>query len=246
MKLQFFGAAQMVTGSCYLLETGGTKVLIDCGLYQGGKDIKERNYQKFLFKPSELNYVLLTHAHTDHSGLVPKLFKEGYKGAVLATQATLDLCRIMLPDSGHIQEMEVERKNRRRARVGEPPLSPIYTVEEAVGCIKHFKGYDYNQEISLTDNLRIRFQDAGHILGSSIIEVWVKEGDIEQKLVFSGDIGNQNQPYIQDPACLNEAGYVIMESTYGNRLHDDTQDKLAKLKEIVNATFQRGGNLIIP
>lgn len=246
MKLQFFGAAQMVTGSCYLLETNGHKVLIDCGLYQGSKEIKERNYQKFPFNPREISHCLLTHAHTDHTGLIPKLFKDGYGGPVIATQATVELCKIMLPDSGHIQEMEVERKNRKRARANLPPINPIYIAEEAAECIKYFRGVDYNQVIEIFPGLEVRFQDAGHILGSSMIEVWVTEEEKQYKLIFSGDIGNTHQPFLKDPSCLGDADYVIMESTYGNRLHETGVDKLEVLKKIINDTFERGGNVIIP
>ncbi len=236
----------MVTGSCYLLETSQHKILIDCGLYQGNKETKERNYHSFPFNPGEISHCLLTHAHTDHSGLIPKLFKDGYSGKVTTTQATMELCKIMLPDSGHIQEMEVERKNRKRARAGLSPLNPIYTADEAAECLKNFKGVEYNEVIQLYPEVQIRFKDAGHILGSANIEVWVTEGNQQNKLVFSGDIGNTHQPYIEDPSCLEAADYVIMESTYGNRLHETGVDKLDILKEVINDTFQRGGNVIIP
>jgi metallo-beta-lactamase family protein len=236
----------MVTGSCYLLETGGHKILIDCGLFQGNKQIKERNYGDFPFSPKEIALVLLTHAHTDHTGLVPKLYKNGYQGPVYATHATIELCQIMLPDSGHIQEMEVERKNRKFTRAGLPLLSPIYTAEEATSCLKYFKGVDYKQKIELLPGLEVCFQDAGHILGSAMIEVWVTEGNQTMKLVFSGDIGNAPEPYLEQPSCIPESDYLIMESTYGNRLHGDTSDRLYKFKKIINETFDRGGNLIIP
>jgi len=246
MQLQFLGAAQMVTGSCYLLETNGQKVLIDCGLYQGSSHIKERNYQDFPFNPQEIVHCLLTHAHTDHTGLIPKLYKDGYSGPVTATKATVELCEIMLPDSGHIQEMEVERKNRKRARANLPPLNPIYTSLEAAECIRHFRGVEYKQLVEIFPGLEVRFQDAGHILGSSMIEVWVTEGEKKYKLIFSGDIGNTHQPFINDPSCLQDADFVVMESTYGNRLHGTGVDKLEILKQVVNDTYERGGNLIIP
>lgn len=246
MNLTFLGAAQMVTGSCYLLETRGHKILIDCGLFQGNKHIKEKNYNKFPFSPRDISLVLLTHAHTDHTGLVPKLFKNGYTGPVYTTHATIELCKIMLPDSGHIQEMEVERKNRKFSRAGLPLLSPIYTAEEAADCLKYFKGVEYRQKKELLPGLEVCFQDAGHILGSAMIEVWVTEGAHTLKFVFSGDIGNAPEPYLEQPTCIPESDYLIMESTYGNRLHGDTSDRLNKFKEVINETFAKGGNLVIP
>ncbi|MDQ7092967.1 MBL fold metallo-hydrolase [Desulfosporosinus sp. PR] len=246
MNLTFLGAAQMVTGSCYLLETGGHKILIDCGLFQGNKHIKDKNYNEFPFSPQEISLVLLTHAHTDHSGLIPKLYKNGYKGPVYTTHATIELCQIMLPDSGHIQEMEVERKNRKLTRAGLPLLSPIYTSEEAAGCLKYFKGVEYRKKLELLPGLEVCFQDAGHILGSAMIEVWVTEGEQTLKFVFSGDIGNAPEPYLEQPACIPESDYIIMESTYGNRIHGDTSDRLNKFKEVINETFAKGGNLVIP
>lgn len=246
MKVQFVGAAKMVTGSCYLLETQGKKVLIDCGLYQGSRQVKERNYGAFPFSPKEISCCLLTHAHTDHTGLVPKLFKEGFRGPVLATKATVELCKIMLPDSGHIQEMEVERKNRKLARAGQPLLVPIYTAEEALDCTRYFKGVDYDEIVELFPGLQVRFRDAGHILGSAMLEVWVNEDGQERKLVFSGDIGNKDQPYVKNPSCLESADYIIMESTYGNRLHEDEADRQQQFKRIIKETMAAGGNLVIP
>jgi metallo-beta-lactamase family protein len=246
LKLQFIGAAKMVTGSCYLLEVNQHKILIDCGLYQGSRAIRERNYQDFPFDSKEIAYCLITHAHTDHTGLVPKLFKDGFKGQVIATKATVELCKIMLPDSGHIQEMEVERKNRKRFRAGLTPLNPIYTAQEAADCIEHFRGVEYDESIDIFPDFRIRFRDAGHILGSAMIEIWVTEDGKEEKFVFSGDIGNDDQPYIHDPSTIIEADYIVMESTYGNRFHGNTVDKMQKLKTIIEETFKRGGKLIIP
>ncbi|WP_227766250.1 MBL fold metallo-hydrolase RNA specificity domain-containing protein [Zhaonella formicivorans] len=245
-NLKFYGASRMVTGSCYLLEAGGLKILIDCGMFQGSKSLKERNYGDFPFSPASIDYLILTHAHIDHSGLIPKLCKNGFQGQVITTKATAELASVMLPDSGYIQEMEVERKNRKYARAGKPLIKPIYTAEDARECLKFFKTVEYNQQLSLSPEITLRFQDAGHILGSAMAEIWVKEHNNEFKIVFSGDIGNYNQPIIRDPATILEADYVVMESTYGNRLHEHNEDKLDMLTGIIKETFSRGGNLIIP
>lgn len=236
----------MVTGSCYLLETGSHRIMVDCGLFQGRKNITAKNYGKFGFVPQDISAVLLTHAHTDHTGLVPKLYKSGYNGPVYTTPATIELCRIMLPDSGHLQEMEIERKNRKLKRAGLPLLEPIYTSEEALNCLKNFHGVEYDQKIELFPGIEVRFRDAGHILGSAMIEIWVHEENETCKLVFSGDIGNAPEPYLENPTCIQESDYVIMESTYGNRLHEDSRNRLNKFRDVINETFARGGNLVIP
>jgi len=247
LKLKFLGASGFVTGSCFLLETNDTKFLVDCGMFQGPKSIKELNYGDFPFNPSEIDFLLLTHAHIDHSGLIPKLYKKGFSGSTYCTAATHQLASIMLPDSGYIQEMEVERKNRKAIRAGKPLLEPIYTAADALNCIKYFQNIEYNQEVNITPKIRIRFQDAGHILGSSTIEIWIQEGMKNLKIVFSGDIGNLDQPIINDPTYIADADYVVMESTYGDRLHaKTTTNKLEQLSTIINDSLSRGGNLIIP
>jgi metallo-beta-lactamase family protein len=246
VEITFYGAAKTVTGSCHLIDTGKTKIMVDCGMFQGSKKIKERNYGDFPFDPTQIEYLLLTHAHIDHSGLIPKLVKHGFKGQIIATGATLDLCSIMLPDSGHIQEMEVERKNRKLKRAGEPLLEPIYTSQDAYKAMKYFKGIDYGLVIALNDNISVRFNDAGHIMGSAIIEIWIKQREQTLKIVFSGDLGNYNQPIINDPVTIDEADFLIMESTYGNRLHKDSGDKEELLFKIIKETFDKGGNVIIP
>ncbi|SHE56383.1 MBL fold metallo-hydrolase RNA specificity domain-containing protein [Desulforamulus putei] len=247
MYIQFLGAAETVTGSCFLVDTGLTRLLVDCGLFQGSKEIKERNYRNFPIAPSSVDYVLLTHAHIDHSGLLPKFIKHGFKGRVIATSATVDLCEILLPDCGHIQEMEVERKNRKYRRQGRKLIEPIYTAADGANALKYFERVNYNETISVSPDVKICFRDAGHILGSSMIEMWVRENDgKETKLVFSGDIGNTDQPFIKDPAFIAEADYVIMESTYGNRLHQDADNKLELLQKAIVDTYNKGGKLIIP
>ena len=247
MQITFLGAAQTVTGSCYLVETADKKIMVDCGMFQGPRIIRERNYEPFAVAPQTVDYLLLTHAHIDHSGQVPRLFKHGFKGRALATDASVDLLEIMLPDSGHIQEMEVERMNRKAMRAGRKALAPIYTAEDGYQCVKNFERVQYNQIINLDDEISVRFMDAGHILGSAILEMWVKEGAQQTKLVFSGDLGSIDKPYVKDPTVIEEADYLLIESTYGNRLHKDKDvDRSDKLLEIIEATYRKGGNLVIP
>lgn len=246
MRLEFLGAAHTVTGSCYLLETGEDRYLVDCGMFQGSKRIREYNYEEFSFNPADIDGVLLTHAHVDHCGMIPKLVREGFKGTVYATQSTCDLAKIMLPDSAHIQESDAEMLNRKGQRRGDAPVEqPLYGINDALDALKQFSPVPYNEELKLSDNLRVVFRDAGHILGSAILEVYVKENDKETKLVFSGDLGQPNQPLLKDPTIIQGADFVLMESTYGDRLHQ-LYDKETALIEIVNETMDRGGNLIIP
>ena len=246
IKITFCGAAQMVTGSCYLLETAEKKFLVDCGMFQGTREIRELNYGLFPFAPAEIDFVLLTHAHIDHSGLIPKLYKEGFHGSTYATNGTVDLAGVMLPDSGHIQEMEVERKNRKFLRVGKELITPIYTSQDAMDCARYFKKSDYDQETSPAPGIRFIFRDAGHILGSAILEIWIKEGDKETKIVFTGDLGRTDRPVVKDAVQIAEADYLVMESTYGDRKHEDVGENEKKLREAINDTFRRGGNVIIP
>ncbi|MCL6447822.1 MAG: MBL fold metallo-hydrolase [Armatimonadetes bacterium] len=250
MRIRFLGAARMVTGSCFLLEAGAVRIMVDCGMFQGPRFIRENNYRPFSIPPQSVDYLLLTHAHIDHSGLIPKLVKQGFRGKIFATAATVDLCSVMLPDSGYIQEMEVERLNRKNRRAGRPEVEPIYTAEDARNCLSLFQPVNYGEELPLTAKISARFLDAGHILGSSVIELSVQEGENRTRLVFSGDLGNENKPYLNDPVSLTEADYLIMESTYGDRLHDGQEsrpeDRRRLLREIVWGTYRKGGNLIIP
>ncbi|PRR75575.1 MBL fold metallo-hydrolase RNA specificity domain-containing protein [Neomoorella humiferrea] len=246
INLHFYGAAGTVTGSCYLLDNGHYRILIDRGLFQGSKAIKERNYGPFPFNPATIDALVLTHAHIDHCGLIPKLYLGGFKGPVFATPATIELAAALLPDSGHIQEMEVERKNRKNSRAGLPLLTPIYTAAQAAECLQFFQSLDYQNEKEILPGFRLRFQDAGHILGSAIAELWVKDGAEEIKITFSGDLGNPGQPIVKDPTPIESTDYLIMESTYGNRRHNTQGDKIELLKEIINKTMKKGGNLVIP
>ena len=246
MKITFLGATKTVTGSNYLVEATGKKFLVDCGMWQGRNELEEENFQDFDFNPAEIDFMLLTHAHIDHSGRIPKLYNEGFRNPVYAHKATCDLCSIMLPDSGHIQEMEVEWQNRKRERKGEKPLPPLYTAEDAARCLEIFVPIQYDEIIEVSPEIHVRFNDAGHMLGSSIIEVWAKEGKKEEKIVFSGDIGNNDMPLLNEPTMIESADYVIMESTYGSRLHIRNDQKAELFLKIVSETLDNGGNVVIP
>ena len=246
MKVTFLGATKTVTGSNFLVEGAGKKFLVDCGMYQGSASDEYENEEPFLFDVNEIDFMLLTHAHIDHSGRIPKLYKEGYRNKVIATKATCDLCSIMLPDSGHIQEMEVEWKNRKRERKGEDPLPPLYTAEEAAKSLEIFSPVNYDEIIDIDDNIKVRFNDAGHMLGSAIIEVWVTENEKTEKIVFTGDLGNNDIPLLSPPTMIEDADYLVMESTYGNRLHIRNDDKASLFLDIVYETLEKGGTVVIP
>ena len=243
MKLTFFGAAKSVTGSCHCVEVCGKKILIDCGLQQG-KD--ERDNSVFDFAANYIDYVVVTHAHIDHSGRLPLLIKQGFQGQIFATRLTGQLMTIMLQDSAHIQEMEAQYKNQKGQRAGKEPVDPLYTVADALEVADRLVTAEYDETLELFEGCKIRFVDAGHLLGSSCVEMWLNEDGVEKKLLFSGDLGNINQPVIRDPSFIDGADYVIMESTYGNRNHDSVTSYTAALAEIIDDTFSRGGNVIIP
>ena len=246
MKVTFLGATKTVTGSNFLVEGAGKKFLVDCGMYQGSGADEYENEEPFLFDVNEIDFMLLTHAHIDHSGRIPKLYNEGYRNKVIATKATCDLCAIMLPDSGHIQEMEVEWKNRKRERKGEDPLPPLYTAEDAAKSLEIFSPVKYDEIIDIDENIKVRFNDAGHMLGSSIIEVWVTENGKTEKIVFTGDLGNNDIPLLSPPTMIEDADYLVMESTYGNRLHIRNDDKASLFLDIVYETLEKGGTVVIP
>ncbi|MEG2083763.1 MAG: MBL fold metallo-hydrolase, partial [Oscillospiraceae bacterium] len=237
------GAAHEVTGSCFLLEACGKNILIDCGMEQG-KDIYEN--QSIPVSPTDLDCILLTHAHIDHSGKIPMLFKNGCKAPIYATEATNDLCDIMLKDSAHIQESEAEWRSRKARRSGESAYEPLYTTEDALLALKAFRPCHYGEELALFDGVKARYTDVGHLLGSAVIELWVNESGETKKLVFSGDIGNRNQPILRDPSYVESGDFVVMESTYGDRSHGPFPDYVAQLTEIMQKTFDRGGNVVIP
>ena len=243
MKITFIGATHEVTGSCYYLEAAGKKFLVDCGMEQGPDYYENKDIP---VPPGELDFVLLTHAHMDHSGNLPAIYAKGFQGPVYATEATCNLCDIMLRDSAHIQMFEAEWRNRKAKRQGKPEFVPAYTMEDALGVIRNFVGCPYETGIILGEGLRVKFIDAGHLLGSSSIEVNICEAGVEKTIVFSGDIGNKNQPLIKDPAYFRKADYVVMESTYGDRSHGERPDYVRLLADVIQETFDRGGNVVIP
>lgn len=243
MNLTFLGAAHEVTGSCYYLEACGKHILIDCGMEQGPDEYENQDIPVI---PSQIDYVFLTHAHIDHSGKLPLLYRNGFKGTIYSTSATDDLCNIMLRDSAHIQMFEAEWRNRKAKRSGHTPYVPLYDMDDANGVLERFRGFEYGKTIDVTDGIQIRFTDVGHLLGSASIEIWLTESNISKKIVFSGDIGNLNQPLIRDPQYIKEADYVIMESTYGDRSHKESPNYTEELAKIIQSTFDRGGNVVIP
>ena len=246
MKITFLGATKMVTGSNFLVEGAGKKFLVDCGMYQGGDRDEMQNHEPFAYDVNKIDFMLLTHAHIDHSGRIPKLYKEGYRNPVITTKATRDLCSIMLPDSGHIQEQEIEWRNRKRKREGKEPLPPLYTAQDGIDTMEIFKPVNYDEIIEIDPNIYVRFNDAGHMLGSAIIEIWVKEDGKETKAVFTGDLGNNDIPLLSSPTMIETADYLVMESTYGGRLHMRNDDKANLFLNIVSETLDKGGTVVIP
>lgn len=235
-----------MTGSATLLEKDSLKWLVDCGMFQGGKEIEKRNHATRSYHPEALSFILLTHAHIDHSGLIPKLAREGFLGKVICTHATLDLCEVMLRDSGHIQETEAEWQSRKSKRSGGNEASPLYTVKDAEKSLRLFAPVNYDEIISPAEGLKVRFLDAGHILGSAIIELWVEEEGEEKKLVFSGDLGSSGQPIVRDPSWIKEADMLWLESTYGNRLHKSREETVLELLKIVQEAIAHQAKVIIP
>lgn len=243
MKLTFIGAAHEVTGSCTLIEAGSVRGLVDCGMEQG-KDLYEN--MELPVKAGDIDFVLLTHAHIDHSGNLPLLYKNGFRGVVYATSATCMLANIMLRDSANIQMQDAERDTRKAMRAGQGPVEPRYTISDAEGVLKLLRPCSYEELLQINEHVTIRFNDAGHLLGSSSIEVWLREGDEERKVLFSGDVGNINQPILRNPVPVDEADFVVIESTYGDRLHEERKSVIEPLAEYLQDTFDRGGNVVIP
>lgn len=246
MKITFLGATRTVTGSNFLVEAAGKKFLVDCGMWQGREDIEIQNGEDFEYNPAEIDFMLLTHAHIDHSGRIPKLYNEGFRNKIYAHKATCDLCTLMLPDSGHIQEAEIEWKNRKRIRKGEKELPPLYTAEDALKSLEVFEPVKYDEIVEITPDIHVRFNDAGHMLGSSIIELWVKEDGKETKTVFTGDLGNNDIPLLSEPTMIESTDYLVMESTYGSRLHLRNEEKAKMFLDIVSETLDNGGTVVIP
>ena len=251
MKIQFIGATHEVTGSCTLLEVGGRQYLVDCGMEQG-IDVFEN--VPLPVNPGEIEAVFLTHAHIDHSGMLPKLYKDGFRGQVYTTYETGNLCNIMLRDSAHIQESEAQWRSRKAERAGEPPVQPVYGLQDAIGVLSRFRPCNYGEILRVAEGIQVRFTDIGHLLGSACIELWLTEGTEERKIVFSGDVGNTNQPIINDPQRVEEADFVVIESTYGDRLHERKYntpnekytDAVMALAEHIQRAMDRGGSVIIP
>ncbi len=246
MKIQFCGAATGVTGSCHLITTEKHKILLDCGQFQGGKARDALNYEPFPFDPAEIDYMILSHAHIDHCGRIPLLVRRGFKGDIYCTDATADLVDVMLKDSGYIHEKEAEWKNRKNERAGRPAVEPLYTVNDAADSLKFIKPVLYDQLIELNDEMKFVFNDAGHILGSAITELWITENGSTSKIVFSGDLGVMNRPILRDPTIIKKADYIIMESTYGNRVHPSNPMDVTRLMDTIRETAKRGGTTVIP
>jgi metallo-beta-lactamase family protein len=246
IKVQILGAADEVTGSCHLVTVGNKRILLDCGLIQGRRKDEERNKDPFPFDPASIDAVVLSHAHIDHSGRLPMLVKGGFNGPIYTHRASRDLCRIMLKDSAFLNEKDVEWENRKRLRKGLKPVEALYTVEDARAAMSRFKGLVYRKKFKILPEVTLRLNDAGHILGSSIVELWLEDAGQVRKLVFSGDLGRPGMPILQDPAFIQQADLVIMESTYGDRLHRSWEETLAEIEDIVHDTTNGGGNILIP
>jgi metallo-beta-lactamase family protein len=246
MQITSHGAAQVVTGSCHRVVTEEFSFLIDCGLFQGGKDLARRNFEAFDFDPKELDFMFLTHGHIDHCGLIPKLVKEGFSGKIYATPATADLIPIMLRDSAYIQEKDTEHENKRRVRAGLPPRDPLYTTEDVEKVLPLVTPVEYRKHLTLGKSLEFILQDAGHIIGSAIVEFLITENDQLKKIVFSGDLGQNDVPIIEDPTLIEKADYIFLESTYGDRLHDTRLPRDKQILDVVKKTIGRGGKVFIP
>ena len=246
MKVRFLGAATSVTGSCHLITTDNHKFLLDCGQFQGSDEMEQLNYNDFEFDPAEIELLILSHAHIDHSGRIPLLVKRGFKGKIYCTDATADLLNVMLRDSASIHERESEWQNRKNQRAGKPLVEPLYTMKDADEALKSVTPILYNQLIELNETVKIVFNDAGHILGSSIVELFITENDEVSKIVYSGDLGVKGRPILRDPTIIKKADYLIMEATYGDRVHEENSDSIKRLIDIVLKTTRRGGNVVIP
>ena len=246
MKIKFCGASTGVTGSCHLITTDKHKLLLDCGQFQGGKSIEKLNSEPFPFDPEEIEWVVLSHAHIDHCGRLPLLVKRGFRGQIYCTDATADLLEVMLRDSAYIHEKDAEWQTRKNLRSGKPPAEPLYTIDDAEEALKLVKPVLYDQLVELAPEIKIVFNDAGHILGSAITELWVTEGENTSKIVFSGDLGVPHRPILRDPVKIKKADYVIMETTYGNRVHPANSTSIDELIHITLDTVKRGGSVIIP
>lgn len=245
-KLHFLGATRQVTGSCYLLETESSRLLLECGMIQGEPHDSGSSHEPFIFDANSIDAVIVSHAHLDHSGLLPKLVKEGYSGPIYVTTATADLLDIMLKDAAFIQHKDIEWENKRRVRSGKDPVDPVYTIEDVEQTLSQLDTTDYLERKNILAEVELRFQDAGHILGSAIVELWIEEPGVTKKLVFSGDLGNSCSPLLHDPAIINEATVLLLESTYGDRDHKPSTETLEEFQQALDDTYDDGGNVFIP
>lgn len=246
MKIEFVGAAKTVTGSSYIVKNGNFTIMVDCGMFQGRRELKERNYLHLIYAPHEIDALLVTHAHIDHSGLIPKLVKEGFNKPIFATSATADLLRIMLPDSAHIQEMDAEFFTKRNKKLGRGPVDPLYVQADAEAACRFLDPKEYGETFEVVPGVKARFRDAGHILGSSMIEMWVEENGKTKKLVFSGDLGPRDQAIIKNAEYIEDADYLLVESTYGDRVHKSKGDTYAEFRNVINEAHNKKGNIVIP
>ncbi|MFC1569056.1 MBL fold metallo-hydrolase RNA specificity domain-containing protein [bacterium] len=246
MELQIFGAAQEVTGSMHVLTVSGKTILLDCGLFQGRRQEAFEKNSNMPFDPASIDVMVLSHAHIDHSGNIPQLVKNGFKGSIFCTHATQDLVNIMLRDSAHIQEKDAEYVNKKHAKKGLPSIQPLYIMKDAEKCMSHFVGLGYERSFSILPNVQLTFVDAGHILGSAIVMLDIDDNGKKKRLTFTGDLGRKNLPIIKDPVQVTETDLLITESTYGNRFHDPIEDMKACVQKTVNETVQRGGKIIVP
>jgi metallo-beta-lactamase family protein len=246
MTIQFFGAAGEVTGSCHLVTVGGQRLLLDCGLIQGGHQDEARNREPFPFDPRSIDAVVLSHAHIDHSGRLPLLVRSGFRGPIYTHRASRDLCRVMLIDAGFLSEKDAEWENKKRERKGLEHIEPLFTINDAKIALRRFKGLVYGEKQNILPGVTLRLSDAGHILGSSIIELWLEEGKESRKLVFSGDLGRNDMPVLEDPEVIRQADRVVLESTYGDRLHRSWKDSIQEFHEVLNNVTSGHGNILIP
>jgi metallo-beta-lactamase family protein len=248
IKLQFLGAAQNITGSRHFLEVNGIRLLVDCGLYQE-RQFKDRNWEAFSMPPESIDAVLLTHAHLDHCGLLPRLVKEGFKGKIYCTEATAEIVKIILLDSAKIQQEDAEFKRKRHEREGRKgphPEEPLYTTADAEACFPLFSPVKYKKTLDIGSNVEVIFCDAGHVFGSSVIKVKITQNGQQKSILFSGDVGRPNKPILHDPVLIQEADYILIESTYGDRVHEEPEDIKMKIAEVINSTKKAGGNIIVP
>ncbi|NWF53151.1 MAG: MBL fold metallo-hydrolase [Nitrospirae bacterium] len=245
MILKFLGGVRTVTGSCFYIECNNLKLLVECGMFQG-EVAEEINKARFEFSPEEIDYIFITHAHLDHSGMLPKIVKEGFKGRVITTSATKDLLEILLYDSAHIQESDAEWLTRKAQRAGKPPVIPLYTTEDVMDVMPLIDVRNYGEVFHIGNSIKYRFLDAGHILGSGTLELWFQDSSKEKKVVFSGDIGKKGNPIVKDPLSPKEADFIVMESTYGNRLHKSLKESTNELIDGIKTTIKKGGNVYLP